>query len=120
MSRRKGSNIVTGQDLISLARDNHQVKTEDWFEALKTAPTIEIIYALSGLRFFSTGHTPQELEALRDSARAMIEQKQTEKMVAQMQKLEDQAAKLQKIAIGVGAVGVFVALGGILSAMGGI
>jgi len=87
--------------LFRLATQQHVAPTQ-WLEALESAETPVIVGLLSQLG--STGTTGAQLEALRESARALLDARLSAENIQAMQSLEAAATRLSKVAIAVTVV----------------
>lgn len=99
-----------GLNLLGLASKLAQSGHEgsDWFRAIEEADTRDLIHAIGAMG--ATGTIGVKYDALRDSARSMVEQKLTERMIEKMEALERVSTRL-------GRIGVFLALAAIAVAI---
>jgi len=95
-----------GRGLIELV--HRRPDALDWFKALEQAHTRAIIGAIGELG--STGAIGARLEGYREAARAMVEQKLSDQMIAKMEDLERVSTRLGWIAVFVGLAAIGVAI----------
>jgi len=105
-----------GKTLVRLAQKLGPHGGPDWFASLADAELAPIVAAIGGLSrpLDPLGH----LDAFREAARAMVEQKLTERMVAKMEDLERVSTKLARGALWLAAAGVLFAAVQIVIAIG--
>lgn len=89
-------------DDLYLVASRQSVSETEWVEVIKSSDTDAIAGIIA--RLGSTATTGAKFEALRDSARALLDDRLTTQSVDAMRPLEAAATRLQWVAIGVTAV----------------
>ena len=90
--------------------------SEQWFVELKAANTQKIVASMGALTSLDR-HLGPGLHAFRDAARAMVEEKLADRMIAKMEALERVSERLGRRALFVGWVGI---VAGMLAAIVGV
>jgi len=106
-----------GGILLRLATTQGPHAAPAWFASIADADVSSIVSAIAGL---GNPMVPSSyFDAYRDSARAMVEQKLPERMVAKMDAPEKDSSRLANVAIFVGVVGVIGTFLGVVLTIGG-
>lgn len=79
----------------------------EWYAALENSTPREIIAAIGQMS--SIDVNAPKVVACRDAARAMVEQKLTDRMLEQMGRLERPTARLERVGVLVGIAGLALA-----------
>ncbi|MDJ0850323.1 MAG: hypothetical protein QNK04_18280 [Myxococcota bacterium] len=110
------SEAQDGGELVRLAErlsyGGASTNADAWFAVLEAADTKSIIAASAALTSPDPLIGPR-MHALRDTARAMVEQKLTDRMVGQMERLERASNRLAwvgiSVAVAIGLIELFAA-----------
>ena len=79
-----------------------------WLAALEDADTSDIIAAISELGTVATSTTPTQI-ACREAARAMVEQRLTDRMIREMKRLECIGVCIASVGLAIAIPGAVIA-----------
>ena len=103
-----------GRQLMILAtRYNDPQHPEHWYASLKDADEHSLIAAIGAIN----ESIPGPVKAFREAARAMVDQKLTDRMVGKMEDLERASTVLAERALFIGRVGTVATIVGTVAAV---